>query len=260
MNWIPDQVRNKEVMGVSPGVGLHRPAILRSGARAGLKTWQQSPLLGFRFAATQLTGQMTMNLADKERLLSKFNGNPPMNVSFIRKLESDSGLCLPDNYVRFLQQTDGGEGFIGNAYLILWRVGDLIEMNKAYQVADYAPGLFLFGSDGGDEAFAFDMRTESKFIVSVPFVGMELELIQPLGATFNAFLETLFEFRMMPHPNDIRKNHVQDCANKEIFEIQPVILGGSPTDPRNKAVLTRKQHIEAVRYWNNVILQIKNSK
>ena len=66
-------------------------------------------------------------------------------------------------------------------------------MNKAYQIADYAPGLFLFGSDGGGEAFAFDIRTEAKPIVSVPFVGMELELIQPFGSTFRAFLETLFE-------------------------------------------------------------------
>ena len=134
-----------------------------------------------------------MNPADKERLLAKFNGNPPMDVSFLQKLESDAEFRLPEDYAQFLQQTNGGEGFIGNAYLILWGVGDLIEMNKAYQVADYAPGLFLFGSDGGGEAFAFDMRTEAKPIVSVPFVGMELELIQPLGATFKAFLEVLFE-------------------------------------------------------------------
>jgi len=134
-----------------------------------------------------------MNLADKERLLAEFNGNPPTDALYLQKLESDAGLRLPEDYAQFLQQTNGGEGFIGSAYLILWSVGDLIEMNKAYQVADYAPGLFLFGSDGGGEAFAFDMRTEAKPIVSVPFVGMELELIQPLGSTFKAFLEALFE-------------------------------------------------------------------
>jgi len=33
-------------------------------------------------------------------------------------------------------------------------------MNEVYEVAKYAPGLILFGSDGGDEAFAFDFRTE----------------------------------------------------------------------------------------------------
>jgi len=42
---------------------------------------------------------------------------------------------------------------------------------------------------------------------------------------------------------------------KEIFEITPVILGGSPTDPANKTLLTREEHIQAVRFWNKVIAQ-----
>jgi len=50
-----------------------------------------------------------------------------------------------------------------------------------------------------------------------------------------------------------RKTH----AGKEIFEIQPVILGGSPTDPSNKTVLTREQHIKAVVYWNRQIRRLR---
>jgi hypothetical protein len=49
----------------------------------------------------------------------------------------------------------------------------------------------------------------------------------------------------MAASND-RKSHAQDYAGKEIFEIQPVILGGSSTDPANKTILNRQQHIEAV--------------
>jgi hypothetical protein len=64
----------------------------------------------------------------------------------------------------------------------------------------------------------------------------------------------------MPGANDIRRNRVQDCARKEIFEIQPVILGGSPTDPANKTILTRQQHIEAVRYWNTVIRDLRKAQ
>ncbi len=48
-------------------------------------------------------------------------------------------------------------------------------------------------------------------------------------------------------------------AGLEIFEITPVILGGSPTDPQNKTTLTRAQHIEAVRYWNKIIKDIRKS-
>ena len=63
----------------------------------------------------------------------------------------------------------------------------------------------------------------------------------------------------MPAPNDIRRSRLQDCAGKEIFEIQPVILGGSATDPANKTILSRQQHIEAVRYWNNVIRDLRKA-
>ena len=64
----------------------------------------------------------------------------------------------------------------------------------------------------------------------------------------------------MPGANDIRKIRLQDCAGKEVFEIQPVIVGGSPTDPANKAILTRQQHIEAVRYWNKVIRDLRTKR
>lgn len=48
-----------------------------------------------------------------------------------------------------------------------------------------------------------------------------------------------------------------DCRGKEIFEITPVILGGSPTDPANKTILTREDHIKAVVYWNKVIKELR---
>lgn len=57
---------------------------------------------------------------------------------------------------------------------------------------------------------------------------------------------------------DRRTEH--DLAGKEIFEVQPIILGGSPTDPRNKTVLTREDHIKAVNYWNNIIRDLRKSK
>ena len=133
-----------------------------------------------------------MTPSDKDRLLAKFNCNPPAGVS-VRQFEAESRVRLPDDYAEFLQQANGGEGFIGNAYFILWRVEELLEMNKAYQVAEYAPGLFLFGSDGGGEAFAFDTCSDAKPIVSVPFVGMELKMARPIASNFKAFLEELFK-------------------------------------------------------------------
>lgn len=64
----------------------------------------------------------------------------------------------------------------------------------------------------------------------------------------------------MPASNDIRRSRLHEYAGKEIFEIQPVILGGNATDPSNKTILTRQQHIEAVRYWNNVIRDVRKAQ
>jgi hypothetical protein len=64
----------------------------------------------------------------------------------------------------------------------------------------------------------------------------------------------------MPGSNDISRSRGQDCSGKEIFEIKPVILGGSPTDPTNKTILTRQQHIEAVRYWNKVVQELRSKR
>ncbi|HVH09230.1 MAG TPA: SMI1/KNR4 family protein [Gemmatimonadales bacterium] len=131
-----------------------------------------------------------MMLSDRKHL-ARFNGNSPATQSSIQHLEGESGFRLPEDYIFFLQHSNGGEGFIGNAYVILWPVEQLIEMNRAYHVADYAPGLFLFGSDGGGEAFAFDTRSKAMPIASVPFVGMALEVARPLASSFGAFLKEL---------------------------------------------------------------------
>jgi hypothetical protein len=85
-----------------------------------------------------------------------------------------------------------GEGFIGtDSYVIIWPIEKLAEMNKAYEVSINAPGLLLFGSDGGGEALAFDMRSSSYEVVSVPFVGMDRNTIQFIAPTFAEMLKSM---------------------------------------------------------------------
>jgi SMI1 / KNR4 family (SUKH-1) len=129
--------------------------------------------------------------ADKEGILAEFNGNPPADAASLQRFQTEAGFRLPEEYAKFLRERDGGEGFIGDTYLILWRVSELVGFNKDYQVAEYAPGLFLFGTDGGGEAFAFDIRSEAKPIVSVPFVGMDLKSIRAVAPNFESFVDKL---------------------------------------------------------------------
>jgi hypothetical protein len=124
-------------------------------------------------------------------VLAEFNGRPPADADSIRRLEVEAGFRLPEDYAAFLMRSDGGEGFIGGFYLILWSTGELLKLNRAFHVDEFAPGLFLFGSDGGGEGLAFDRRSDAQPVVSVPFVGMELELANVMGKSFTEFLENL---------------------------------------------------------------------
>lgn len=131
---------------------------------------------------------------DVQRFLEQLELRPPATASTIAMAEDQLGAKLPEQYVRFLEFTDGGEGFIGeNAYAMLWGVEELGSMNQAYEVEKYLPGLLLFGSDGAGEAYGFDTRNPEWPIVQVPFVGMAWDVAWPMGTSFNEFLKRLSE-------------------------------------------------------------------
>lgn len=60
--------------------------------------------------------------------------------------------------------------------------------------------------------------------------------------------------------NPVNRHRNARPPSMELFDITPVILGGNPKDPKNKTWLTRQQHIEAVRYWNRVIRELREGK
>jgi hypothetical protein len=131
-------------------------------------------------------------VSDRE-LFARFRANPPASPALIARCQANLRFRLPADYVQLLQKINGGEGFMGeNEYLRLWRVEELAEMDAGYNVPEFAPELFLFGSNGGGEAFAFDTRSTPPLIVAVPFVTMELCDTIPIATNFRTFLEVLF--------------------------------------------------------------------
>lgn len=106
----------------------------------------------------------------------------------LRDAITSIGRTLPVDYVQFLREHDGGEGFVGVDYLIIWRVKDLVRFNREYEVEKYAPGLLLFGSDGGGLAYGFDTRDPAMPVISVSFIGMGLDGVEIISRTFSDFL------------------------------------------------------------------------
>jgi len=109
----------------------------------------------------------------------------------ISESERDLELKLPDDYLAFLKTSNGGEGFVGNNYVMLWKIDELSSMNRSYETEVNAPGLLLFGSNGGGEAYGFDTRELQWPVVCVPFVGMQWKDARQIGRSFLDFLEHL---------------------------------------------------------------------
>ena len=128
-----------------------------------------------------------------EPSLEDFDAHGPPEPGAFDAVEAHFGCALPAQYKVFMNQRDGGEGFVGKHYLVLWRAAELIDLNGVHETNEYAPGLMLFGSNGGGEAFAFDLRDSAMPVRLVPLIGMSLEDAVLIADSFNDLLVRLAE-------------------------------------------------------------------
>ena len=104
--------------------------------------------------------------------LSDMNLNSGASDSEIERAQAELNIALPNSFLTFVRQHNGGEGFVGESYLVLWRVQDLKPFNADYKVLEYAPDFLFFASNGGGEGFAFDTAAETFPVYIIPFIGM----------------------------------------------------------------------------------------
>lgn len=107
--------------------------------------------------------------------------NGPADSATVDGLSAELRVALPMSYLDFLKAHNGGEGFIGDNYIIFWRAEELTDFNREYEVATYAPGVLLFASDGGGEGYGFDTEDAAMPIVRIPFIGMDRQYATPIA-------------------------------------------------------------------------------
>jgi len=120
-----------------------------------------------------------------------FSVYAPATPAEIAEAEKSFNFSFPADYKEFVSLTNGLEGQTDQAYLVLWSVKELAELNSAYQVREFVRNIILFGSDGAEEAFGFDtsgMPTSPASIVKLPFVGMGYITQERLAGSFEEFL------------------------------------------------------------------------
>jgi hypothetical protein len=115
----------------------------------------------------------------------------PADDAVISNTLAELGIALPEDYVRFLREHNGGEGFLGEEYIIFWKAEELIPSNREYEVEKYAPGILLFGSNGGGEGYGFDTQDAAMPIVRVPFIGMDRRYAKAVASNLAELFATL---------------------------------------------------------------------
>ena len=104
----------------------------------------------------------------------------------IKKIEETFNIKLPQEYIKYMEITNGYAGMIKEEYYDIWKLEDIITSNNDYHVQEFFPNLIYFGSNGGDEAFAFD-KSNNMSIVSIPFIGTEEDKMV-IADSFNNFI------------------------------------------------------------------------
>jgi hypothetical protein len=96
--------------------------------------------------------------------------NDPPTSNEIGTFSLNVEFKLPEGFIEFFSQSDGGLINGENIYIELWPLTEMIELNKNYEVNKYAPGYFVFGSDGGGTAYCIEKKTTN--ICDMQFIGM----------------------------------------------------------------------------------------
>lgn len=98
------------------------------------------------------------------------NYREPANPDVIKQFLANIDFTLPPGFIAFYEKSNGGDFFIGERCLVLWQLENLVELNQEYDMDEYAPNFFAFGTNGGNEVYCIEKATGD--IYELPFIIM----------------------------------------------------------------------------------------
>jgi hypothetical protein len=147
-------------------------------------------------ATTARTGEMKMLNTNTRNELRKIlrapYGGKGATENYLNQIMSEIGYRLPDDYLDFMQETNGYNGEVGaKGYVCIWSAEEIVPTNRANNCHEFIPGLVLFASNEGSEYYAFDMRVSPSKVVMIPMIPLELKEAKEVGSSFIEFLRRL---------------------------------------------------------------------
>jgi cell wall assembly regulator SMI1 len=76
--------------------------------------------------------------------------------------EAELSIEFPSDYRAMMRRVNGGEAWLGDSYVQIWSVEDLVWTNSYFRANNFPPAFTFFGTDGGGEAYAWDSRPNRK--------------------------------------------------------------------------------------------------
>lgn len=187
-------------------------------------------------------------MGDMRHLTQGLYGRNGVELDEVRKVERDLNVVFPADLVSFLQSYDAAEGYVVGGYLQVWPVGEMVDLNHRARIEDNIPGLVIVATDAGGDGYGLDRLTRS--FVLVPMIGMSTMQPVRIGTTFNQLLDWIAD------RNPIATTQTSGppaTYGYVIYEKHPIILGGSPTDPANKVLISLDEYADVVAWWNERI-------
>jgi hypothetical protein len=119
--------------------------------------------------------------------MATIDRNMPTAIEDIDIFLNKVNFELPQGFIEFYKEANGAIIIIDDEYKVLWPLTELFKLNEDYNVAIYAPDFFIFGSNGGDTAYAIERKTG--YIFEMPFIGMCKDESVFKSKSLNGFIE-----------------------------------------------------------------------
>lgn len=115
-----------------------------------------------------------------------------VSKNVLENVEQITGFKLPQDYKKFMQWSNGGEGVLKNIRLSFWPAEDLVSLNEDYKINEYlGKKVLAIGSDGGPICLLLDYQgnNDEPCFSSVNFGGLDPDEIKVIAPKFTLALE-----------------------------------------------------------------------
>jgi hypothetical protein len=125
------------------------------------------------------------------------------------------------------------EGWIGDDYVVLFEASEIASASDRYSVGSALPGFSVIGLWGWDDFIIKDCEGQ---LFTVPTVPMIQNHIAPL--------------KLLLDKSALRSD--DRFTGKIKWYVNPIVFGGDPEADENITWITHRQHVDLVRWWNNM--------